>query len=174
MLQSNFNPELPTKFYIGGWGDDGSACHTVRNGMHWWWSSYWKLFIVTFLTNDRIFISGRLEFFYHILVGLYLRRNEYPRSPQHHTKGRRAPWVTNLLLIAVYLNYRNKIEIFIGKQKLKFISFRLLNRAFIDFLIDNGAPLSSFHLIGHSAGAHLVGAAGASVTHGKVPRVTGS
>ena len=28
-------------------------------------------------------------------------------------------------------------------------SFRLFNRAFIDFLIDNGAPLNSFHLFGH-------------------------
>ena len=92
-----------------------------------------------------------------------------PQKRQESTQGNQSS-----LNLRLYLNCRNKIEIFIGKQKLKFISFRLLNRAFIDFLIDNGAPLSSFHLIGHSAGAHLVGAAGASVTHGKVARVTGS
>ena len=55
-------------------------------------------------------------------------------------------------------------------------SLNLFHRAFINFLIDNGAPLSSFHLIGHSAGAHLVGAAGATVrpVHGKVPRISGN
>ncbi len=46
--------------------------------------------------------------------------------------------------------------------------------AFIDFLVENGARLSTFHLIGHSAGDHLVGAAGSAVTSGRIPRITGS
>ena len=46
-------------------------------------------------------------------------------------------------------------------------------RAFINFLIENGTPLSAFHLMGHSAGTHLAGGAGAAVIYGKVPRITG-
>ena len=33
--------------------------------------------------------------------------------------------------------------------------------------------MSQFHLIGHSAGAHLVGAAGSAVSYGRIPRITG-
>jgi len=34
-------------------------------------------------------------------------------------------------------------------------------RAFIDFLIETtGVPLSAFHVIGHSSGAHIAGATG--------------
>ena len=50
----------------------------------------------------------------------------------------------------------------------------LLNRAFIDFLVEYGTPLSSFHLIGHSAGTHMAGGAGAAVKYGNIPRITGS
>ena len=50
----------------------------------------------------------------------------------------------------------------------------LLCRAFIDFLVENGTPLRNFHLMGHSAGTHLAGGAGAAVTTGKVPRITGN
>ena len=47
-------------------------------------------------------------------------------------------------------------------------------REFIDFLVANtGAPFSSIHLIGHSLGAHVVGGAGAAVTLGRIPRITG-
>ena len=47
-------------------------------------------------------------------------------------------------------------------------------RTFIDFLIKNtGIDIGLFHLIGHSAGAHLVGGAGALVTSGRIPRITG-
>ncbi len=49
-----------------------------------------------------------------------------------------------------------------------------MTRAFIDFLVGNGTPLSNFHLIGHSAGTHLAGGAGAAVTSGKIPRITGN
>ncbi len=49
----------------------------------------------------------------------------------------------------------------------------LLYRAFIDFLVENGTPLRNFHLMGHSAGTHLAGGAGATVTTGRVPRITG-
>lgn len=49
-----------------------------------------------------------------------------------------------------------------------------VNRAFIDFLVENETPLSNFHLMGHSAGTHLAGGAGAAVTAGKVPRITGN
>lgn len=45
--------------------------------------------------------------------------------------------------------------------------------AFIEFLINDGTPLSAFHLIGHSVGTHLVGKASTSIAHGKVPRITG-
>ncbi|XP_057366812.1 pancreatic lipase-related protein 2-like [Daphnia carinata] len=45
--------------------------------------------------------------------------------------------------------------------------------AFINFLVANGTPLSNFHLMGHSAGTHLAGGAGANVLAGKVPRITG-
>jgi hypothetical protein len=49
-----------------------------------------------------------------------------------------------------------------------------MTRAFIDFLVGNGTPLSKFHLIGHSAGTHFAGGAGAEVTSGKIPRITGN
>ncbi|KAI9557515.1 hypothetical protein GHT06_017343 [Daphnia sinensis] len=45
---------------------------------------------------------------------------------------------------------------------------------FIDFLVENtGTPFSNFHLMGHSLGAHVVGGAGAAVTLGRIPRITG-
>lgn len=34
--------------------------------------------------------------------------------------------------------------------------------------------MNNFHLIGHSAGAHLAGGAGAAVLFGKVLRITGN
>merc|ERR1712137_449178 len=45
--------------------------------------------------------------------------------------------------------------------------------AFIDFLVDNGTPITAIHLMGHSAGCHVVGATGAAVTRGKIPRISG-
>jgi len=45
--------------------------------------------------------------------------------------------------------------------------------AFIDFLIDNGTPKSAFHLIGHSAGTHVVGVGSAALKSGRVSRITG-
>ncbi len=47
------------------------------------------------------------------------------------------------------------------------------DRDYIDYLVDNGAPIESFHLMGHSAGAHIVGVAGAAVTSGRILRITG-
>jgi Lipase len=47
-------------------------------------------------------------------------------------------------------------------------------RSFVDFLIDQGAVIESFHLIGFRMGAHVVGIAGSMVTKGKLPRITGS
>lgn len=44
---------------------------------------------------------------------------------------------------------------------------------FVNFLIENGTPLSSLHLIGHSAGSHLSGVLGSEITAGKVPRISG-
>nr|CAH0105478.1 unnamed protein product [Daphnia galeata] len=44
---------------------------------------------------------------------------------------------------------------------------------FVDFLVLQGTPIFSFHLIGFSMGAHVVGNAGATVTSGVVPRITG-
>jgi len=46
-------------------------------------------------------------------------------------------------------------------------------RNFINFLIEHGTPLSSFHLIGHSAGTHLAGVASTFIKAGKPPRITG-
>jgi len=45
--------------------------------------------------------------------------------------------------------------------------------AFVNFLIDNGTPRNSIYLIGHSAGCHIVGVAGSTVSSGKLPRITG-
>ena len=49
----------------------------------------------------------------------------------------------------------------------------MIIRAFIDFLIENGASIDSFHVLGHSAGAQVVGVTGKSVTRGLIPRITG-
>lgn len=47
-------------------------------------------------------------------------------------------------------------------------------RQFIDFLVENtGTSFGNFHLMGHSLGAHVVGGAGAAVTLGRIPRITG-
>lgn len=45
--------------------------------------------------------------------------------------------------------------------------------AMLDFLVANGANLDSFHVIGHSLGAHVAGEIGNSLTTGKLPRITG-
>ena len=48
------------------------------------------------------------------------------------------------------------------------------NRQFIDFLVETTeTSFSSIHLMGHSLGAHVVGGAGAAVTLGRIPRITG-
>lgn len=44
---------------------------------------------------------------------------------------------------------------------------------FVQFLLDNGANLNDFHIIGFSLGAHVAGKAGA-VLGGRTPRVTGT
>ncbi len=44
---------------------------------------------------------------------------------------------------------------------------------FIDFLVDYGASIDSFHLSGFSMGSHVVGIAGSSVKSGRLPRITG-
>ena len=36
-----------------------------------------------------------------------------------------------------------------------------------------GIPIASIHLMGHSAGAHIVGGAGALLTSGRISRITG-
>lgn len=51
----------------------------------------------------------------------------------------------------------------VGKQLTKFI----------EFLLENGAKLPQFHLIGHSLGAHICGFAGSGTTNGRVARITG-
>lgn len=48
-----------------------------------------------------------------------------------------------------------------------------LTGAFIDNLVDFGAPLDSFHVIGFSLGAHVAAAAVNKTTKGKISRVTG-
>ncbi|XP_046440075.1 inactive pancreatic lipase-related protein 1-like isoform X2 [Daphnia pulex] len=46
--------------------------------------------------------------------------------------------------------------------------------AFVEFLFRQGTPLSAFHLIGFSMGAHIVGNAGAFIASiGLLPRITG-
>lgn len=45
---------------------------------------------------------------------------------------------------------------------------------FVDWLVEKGTPISAFHIIGHSLGAHISGVAGRSVTKGTVPYITGS
>lgn len=35
------------------------------------------------------------------------------------------------------------------------------------------ADVRTMHLMGHSAGAHVVGGTGAMITSGKIPRITG-
>ncbi|CAG4936347.1 unnamed protein product [Parnassius apollo] len=44
---------------------------------------------------------------------------------------------------------------------------------FIDYLVSRGLKLSNTHLIGHSLGAQAAGVAGASLTSGRVARITG-
>jgi len=52
--------------------------------------------------------------------------------------------------------------------------YLLFDREFIDYIIElTGANVRDFHLIGFSAGAHVVGGAGAAVTSGRIPRISG-
>ena len=44
----------------------------------------------------------------------------------------------------------------------------------VDFLDGQGTPLSSIHLIGFSLGAHAAGWSGATITVGKLARITGT
>lgn len=45
----------------------------------------------------------------------------------------------------------------------------------VDFLVlEGGADLDQFHLIGFSLGAHVVGKAGQKMTVGSIPRITGN
>ena len=44
---------------------------------------------------------------------------------------------------------------------------------FLDFLISQGTPSTSFHVIGYSLGAHIAGSAGNSLRLGRIPRITG-
>ena len=44
----------------------------------------------------------------------------------------------------------------------------------VDFLVREGTPIGNIHLLGFSLGAHVAGWAGASVTVGKIPRITGN
>ena len=46
--------------------------------------------------------------------------------------------------------------------------------ALVDFLVDQGADVKSFHLMGFSMGAHVVAVAGWAVTRGKIPRISGN
>lgn len=43
----------------------------------------------------------------------------------------------------------------------------------VDWLIEYGTPAKSFHLMGHSLGAHIMGVAGRSLTKGTIPYITG-
>lgn len=43
----------------------------------------------------------------------------------------------------------------------------------IDFLVNSGADVDSFHIIGHSLGAHVASFASNSVTTGNITRITG-
>ncbi|XP_077301670.1 pancreatic lipase-related protein 2-like [Arctopsyche grandis] len=43
---------------------------------------------------------------------------------------------------------------------------------FVDWLVSRGTPLNSFHLIGFSLGAHVVGIAGRSIKSGHIPYIT--
>lgn len=44
---------------------------------------------------------------------------------------------------------------------------------FLDFLIRQGTPPSSFHVVGYSLGAHVAGSAGNAMRMGRLPRITG-
>lgn len=43
----------------------------------------------------------------------------------------------------------------------------------VDFLVSEGTPINYIHLLGFSLGAHAAGWAGASLTVGQLPRITG-
>ena len=43
----------------------------------------------------------------------------------------------------------------------------------VDFLVGEGTPLSNIHMIGFSLGAHAAGWSGATITVGKLARITG-
>lgn len=45
----------------------------------------------------------------------------------------------------------------------------------IDYLVEKqNADIKSFHLVGHSLGAHTVGYAGSYTRSGRIPRITGA
>lgn len=48
-----------------------------------------------------------------------------------------------------------------------------LMASFVNWLVELGTPLSNFHLLGHSLGAHVVGIAGRNIESGKIPYISG-
>merc|ERR1712137_156269 len=117
VLASNFDPNLPTRFFAHGWNADANSGYSTRN-------AYLQKEECNFISVDWSTLSAGINYPYIAVVNV-------PKAGNH-----------------------------VG--------------AFIDLLISvASAPLDSFHLIGFSLGAHVIGQAGASIRAGKVPRITG-
>ena len=59
----------------------------------------------------------------------------------------------------------------VGRDNVPIVGIK--TAALVDFLVYEGASLGTFHLIGFSMGAHVVGIAGSNVKSGRLPRITG-
>ena len=113
--------------------------------------------------SHRIFSDRRLQLFQYWLANLFYWSGLSPYYPQECAYYRTTHWVS-----------KKKTLYFIKICVQELYLLLCWNREFIDYIVElTGANVRDFHLIGFSAGAHVVGGAGAAITSGRIPRITG-
>ena len=172
LQQSNFDATRPNKMIAHGHNGDPGTFNSTKDGIKP---------IVLVSTSDltlskmhifdtvRVSDTRRLQCHHHQLGGVGIWRLSAGRYCKRVNRCR-----TNWVCRRSKWNWKHMWSI--GHARLQGCSLLFLHyRAFVDFLVEKaGAPLSSFHLIGFSLGAHVVGGAGAAITSGTLPRITGN